>query len=76
MFGIVKPAVWPTEAENATESVEQTESEAMPVNAMTLPINPAPSESDVEVVSFERLSGEPSPEAESAEGDADSEAGV
>ena len=56
MFGIVKPAVWPTEAE--PQSVEKTVTEAPSSNAMTIPVAPAPTESDVDVIEFERLSGQ------------------
>ena len=56
MFGIVKPAVWPTRANE--ESVELVAPEAQQPNPMTIPVAPAPAESDVEVIEFERLTGE------------------
>ena len=57
MFGIVKPAVWPSEAKS--ESVEQVvETEATASNPMTIPVAPAATESDVEVIEYERLVGE------------------
>lgn len=65
MFGIVKPAVWPTEAE--TPAVEQVATEAEPANPMALPVMPAATESDVEVIGYERLSGEPTDEDETTE---------
>lgn len=69
MFGIVKPAVWPTETATAATGSEQVETEATPVNPMTLPVNPAPAQSDVEVMEFERLSGETAEEDEVVEVD-------
>ena len=56
MFGIVKPAVWPTRANE--ESIELVAPEAQQPNPMTIPVAPAPAESDVEVIEFERLTGE------------------
>ena len=56
MFGIVKPAVWPTRANE--ESVELVTPEAQQPNRMPIPVAPAPAESDVEVIEFERLTGE------------------
>jgi uncharacterized membrane protein YadS len=53
MFGVVKPALWPTEAKAAkTEAQEQVETAAQGV---TIPVEPAATESDVEVVEYERL---------------------
>ena len=56
MFGIVKPAVWPTESE--PQAIEQVETKTSVSNPMTIPVTPAPQESDVEVMEYERLTGE------------------
>ena len=52
MFGVVKPAVWPTEAKAAEPKVEAA---APQTNALTIPVEPAAAETDVEVVEFEKL---------------------
>ena len=56
MFGVVKPAVWPTQAD--TKRDEQTEAIVEQSNPLSIPVAPAPTKSDVEVIEFERLSGE------------------
>jgi uncharacterized integral membrane protein (TIGR00698 family) len=56
MFGVVKPAVWPTQTD--TKSDEQTEAIVEQSNPLSIPVAPAPTKSDVEVIEFERLSGE------------------
>ena len=56
MFGVVKPALWPTKP--AEEVVESIEAPALNPSVVVIPVEPVATESDVEVQAFERLQGE------------------
>ena len=53
MFGIVKPALWPAKVAKAT--VEAPKSVVAAPQGMTIPVEPAATQSDVDVVEYERL---------------------
>ena len=53
MFGIVKPALWPTHRDE--EVVESVEAPTLDTSVVVIPVEPAQTESDVEVQEFTRL---------------------
>ena len=53
MFGVVKPALWPTEV--AEVKVEAPKPVVAAPQGMTIPVEPAATESDVDVIEYERL---------------------
>jgi uncharacterized integral membrane protein (TIGR00698 family) len=54
MFGVVKPALWPSKGADSV-AVESVEQQPMQQSELTIPVEPAPAERNVEVVEFERL---------------------
>jgi uncharacterized integral membrane protein (TIGR00698 family) len=54
MFGVVKPALWPSKGVESV-AVESVEQQPMQQSELTIPVEPAPAERNVEVVEFERL---------------------
>ena len=53
MFGIVKPALWPTHRDE--EVVESIEAPTLDTSVVVIPVEPAQTESDVQVQEFTRL---------------------
>jgi hypothetical protein len=53
MFGVVKPALWP--AKPNEKSVESVEAPTLDTSVVVIPVEPAQTESDVEVQEFTRL---------------------
>jgi uncharacterized membrane protein YadS len=54
MFGVVKPALWPSKSVEQA-ATEQADEQTMKQNPLTIPVEPAPAERNVEVMEFERL---------------------
>lgn len=64
MFGVVKPAVWPTEAKAAEPKIEAVAPEA---NPLTIPTEAAATQTDVEVVEYEKVENQDAPKADEAQ---------
>ncbi|MBQ5737475.1 MAG: putative sulfate exporter family transporter [Alistipes sp.] len=58
MFGVVKPALWPSKIEVESPKAVDVEEAITVDNQFTIPVAPAATESDVNVVEFERLTVE------------------
>ncbi len=58
MFGVVKPAVWPTTPTTKEATTESVAPQDGVPSGFVIPVEPAATEADVEVATFERLRGE------------------